>query len=443
MQKHYQDRYLAEDWQTLSERVARELGGVRNYQSFYDEIYNKRFIPAGNTLLAGVKPITPNCCVLGYVTDDNFAEILELSKLLWSSRTGVGYNLSGLSDPVDGLRKLSDANDAIDLGHRPKRGNMAVLNADHPRIREFISCKAVDGEIYNFNISVAVAGKQVPPDLLDYIASCAWRTGDPGLVFLDTASSYGPNVANDLEPITTCVPCGEQFMHAYETCNLGSVNLNAPSLHTKGGHIDIEQLRITVKTGIRLLDTVVDRLVFPTQELERVAKRTRRIGLGVTGWADLLKRHDMAYGSPQSIELAKCLSRLISVWAEEESMALADVSGSCAYSNFHRNISLTCIAPTGGITGLTDNRGYAIEPYFDEATTISPITHIDMQLAWQSGIHNAVSKTINMPTSATVADVKAAYRYALERGCKGITVFRDGCKANQPRAVVRCVGCEN
>lgn len=445
MQEHFQRRYLCNNWTELSQRVSRAIsdGDAALQTTFFDEIYNKRFLPAGNTLLAGTGDITPNCAVLGYVTDDSFDEVLKLSKKLWRAHVGIGYNLSGLDDPVAGLKRLSRANDAIDLVHRPKRGNMAVLNAGHPRIREFVSCKAVDGELYNFNISVAVErDKSLDADLLDYIASLAWRTGDPGLIFLDRAGDYGPTRATDLPPVCTCVPCGEQFMHANETCNLGSVNLNADTLMDATGRgIDYAKLGETVRIAVHFLDRVIDKLVFPSRQLKRIAKRTRRIGLGVTGFADLLARDKIPYDSQAALSLAKSLSTFITSVAEATSEELAAQHGRCAYSEVHRNISLTCIAPTGGITGLTENRGYAIEPFFDEAIQLGFKAHIDMQMAWQSGIHNAVSKTVNLPSTATVAEVKALYMYAARSGCKGITLYRDGCKRNQPRTVVRCIGC--
>jgi len=440
MYSHYQERYLASSWDEIVERVAATLAGedVELQAEFGKVLQCKRFLPAGNTLLAGVRELTPNCSVLGWVSDDNFDEILELSKKLWVKRTGIGYNLSGMTDPVAALRTLSQANDAIELGHRPKRGNMAVLNSDHPRIREFIACKARDGDLYNFNISVAVprAG-DIDEVLLAYIASLAWRTGDPGLVFLANGEQYGPNYADDLQPIVTCVPCGEQFMHAYETCNLGSINLNAD-----GDCLDANVLEHTVRIAVQMLDRVIDQLVFPDERLEKASLAARRIGLGVMGWADALQRRGIAYDSKAALKWARDLSKFITQVAEDESKQLAIKYGACAYGGEYRHLSMTCIAPTGGISGLTENKGYAIEPFFEETTQIDYRAHIDMQLAWQSGIHNAVSKTVNLPRTASVNDVIQVYKYAMMYGCKGITVYRDGCKQHQPVALVRCIGCE-
>lgn len=433
MQKHYQERYLCKTYKELIERVSLTLSETpKEYDNYVKLLGTQTFIPAGNTLLAGVADITPNCSVLGLLTEDNFEDMLQLSVKLWKQRTGVGFNLSGLDDPVARLRELSAANDAIDLGHRPKRGNMAVLDASHPKIKEFITCKTSYKELYNFNISVGIRG-ELDDELLVFIAQAAWATGDPGLVFLDVAETYGPVKALGLEPVVTCVPCGEQFFHQYETCNLGSLNLNSPALlNDNNDGIDESCLRVAVHLAVSLMDSVVDRLVYPDQRVAQVSLGARRLGLGVMGWADHLKRINIPYDSQEALDLAKHLSKLITSFAEEKSRDLALAKGPCAHSQEYRNLSLTCIAPTGGITGLTENKGYGIEPWFSEALFFSPQVHIDMQAAWQSGIHNAVSKTVNLPNSATMETVIQTYRYARQVGVKGITIYRDGSKFAQP-----------
>jgi ribonucleoside-diphosphate reductase alpha chain len=439
MNEHYQQRYLCSNWEELATRLVRELANDDEFTASI--LLSQSFIPAGNTLLAGAKEITPNCAILGLVTDANFEDILAISRSLWTERTGIGFDLSGLSDPVTKLKELSIANHAIELGHRPKRGNMAVLRTDHPRILEFINCKTSGNELYNFNISVAV-DTNISDELLHYIARAAWTTGDPGLVFLDRAQDYGPVFAKELGPIVTCVPCGEQFMHAFETCNLGSINLNADALmdHT-GLQLDRKKLKATISTAVKIMDSVVDRLVFPTSHIKAISLSARRIGLGVMGWADLLARQGLAYNSPIAIEQAKELSGFITTCAEEQSRELAINKGCCKYSDKYRNLSLTCIAPTGGITGLTKNKGYSIEPFFEEASRLTYREHIDMQAAWQSGMHNSVSKTINFPATASIEDFFEAFKYAMGAKVKGITVYRDGSKDNQPVRIAQCPDC--
>lgn len=433
MQKHYQDRYLCDNFVKLFQRVARAISRNDEEYTVYERLMTSQtFIPAGNTLLAGVEEITPNCCVLGRLDENNFEDMLALSKKLWTQRTGIGYDLSGLDDPVARLKQLSLANDAIDLLHRPKRGNMAVLSADHPKIKEFITCKNGSNELYNFNISVAING-EINPTLLQRVAESAWSSGDPGLVFLDTAQNYGPVSADGLEPIVTCVPCGEQFLHAFETCTLGSINLNSKSLLTREGDaIDKTLLRDAVRQAVTLMDSVIDLLIYPDDRIRQVSLGARRIGLGVMGWADYLERIGVPYDSSKALDLARDLSLSITRYAEEKSRELALKNGPCQHSKVYRNLSLTCIAPTGGISGLIGNKGYGIEPYFEEASRFDYRVHIDMQAAWQAGLHNAVSKTINLPASATVQTVIEAYQYARQAGVKGITVYRDGSRDNQP-----------
>jgi len=164
----------------------------------------------------------------------------------------------------------------------------------------------------------------------------------------------------------------------------------------------------------------------------KVSFDTRRIGLGVMGWADYLERLNLRYNSDEALVLARKLSKLITNYALEKSEQLAKKHGSHKYGDRYRNISLTCIAPTGGITGLTDNRGYAIEPFFHEATRYTYKEHIDMQAAWQYGIQNAVSKTVNLPSSSTIEDVVDVFKYAMRMRVKGITIYRDGSKTSQP-----------
>lgn len=440
MEEHLKQRYLCSNYSELAERVSKAVALSDNERIIYEELLSsKTFIPAGNTLLAGIKEVTPNCCVLGRLTDSNFDDMLALSKKLWQQRTGIGYDLTGMEDPVAALLKLSEANHAIELGHRPKRGNMAVLDSRHPRIEEFIRCKSHNSHIYNFNISVAITN-EITEELLRLVASQAWLTGDPGLVFLNRAQTYGPVTADGLEPIVTCVPCGEQFMHAYETCNLGSINLNSELLLNKDKTaLDDRKLRDAVRSAVTFMDRVVDLLEFPDEEIKKLSLAARRIGLGVMGWADYLKRQHIRYDSLAALVLARHLASSISHYAEERSRELAVKFGSCAFSSEYRNLSLTCIAPTGGITGLTENKGYSIEPFFNEAVTYDYHTHIEMQAAWQSGLHNAVSKTINLPATATVETVLDAYRYALKMGVKGITIYRDGSRDQQPIAL--CPNC--
>ncbi len=442
---HYNNRYLFKDKTELYSRVANTI--ISNDFALYNELLNimmtETFIPAGNTLVAGVKPIAPNCAILGSINDNNFAERTEMAIKLWKQGTGIGVDLSELTDPVASLCKLSAINHSIDLNHRPKRGNMAVLNINHPNIKQFINCKINPinhNHLYNFNISVSISDHDdVEDDLWNEIAYAAWKTGDPGIILLSNGKNYGVEYADDLEPIVCCVPCGEQFMHTYETCNLGSINLNSSYLHTEN-QLDYDILAKTVNTAVYVMDKIIDLSIYPDESMKRISFDCRRIGLGVMGWADYLKRIGISYDSIEAFHLATKISKFITTEAENTSKKLAILYGPCKYSKTYRNISLTCIAPTGGIEGLVGLNGYSIEPYFEDALKYDYKAHINMQLAWQSGIHNAVSKTINLPEDTDVQTVKDALQYAVTSGCKGITIYRDQSKYCQPMKL-DCTSC--
>ena len=277
---------MYDDYDDLCCRVAREVAksedlydtGRRDHfqQKFEEALLHQYFLPAGNTLLAGKKKLQPNCCILGKVTDDNFEEIRRNAIDLWRNAIGIGFDLSGLSDPVEGLKTLSRDNAAIDLGHRPQRGNMAVLRLSHPKHEEFVHCKTTNPEsIYNFNISLAVTDKEMEralgqnsPTWLHEVSKGIWKTGDPGVVFIDRANaSVDERVKEQLGELETCVPCGEQFMHTGETCNLGSLNL--PAFYDELHGFDEDLFQNQVRLALRFLDNVVDLLDIPNEEMRK------------------------------------------------------------------------------------------------------------------------------------------------------------------------------
>nr|MBA3755847.1 hypothetical protein [Nitrosomonas sp.] len=167
-------------------------------EALYRElILTKQFIPAGNTLLAGVDPVRPNCCILPSVTEANFDEMAARAAVLWADRIGIGFDLSDAEDPISILKCLSTINANIKLDHRPQRGNMAVLKSSHPKILEFINVKSAEfstgssvTNIYNFNLSVGINNSdqemsKADQAIMTAIAQSAWVSGDPGIVFLD------------------------------------------------------------------------------------------------------------------------------------------------------------------------------------------------------------------------------------------------------------------
>ncbi|MDT8284213.1 MAG: LAGLIDADG family homing endonuclease, partial [Thermovirgaceae bacterium] len=261
--------------------------------------------------------------------------------------------------------------------------------------------------------------------------------------------------------------CGEQPLLPYEACNLGSINL---ANMVSGNDVNWEKLRITTRLAVRFLDNVIDVNQYPLPQIEEMVKKTRKIGLGIMGWADMLFQLRIPYDSDEALELAGKVMSLISDTGRKESSELAHNRGECPAlpGSGLRNGTITTIAPTGSLSMIADcssgiepvfaleftkevldgtqfsyrNRYYAealekgespdvIERVFRSSHEIAPEWHVKMQSAFQEHVDNAVSKTINLPGSATVEDVEKAYMLAWQTYCKGITVFRDGCRAGQ------------
>lgn len=403
---------------------------------------------------------------------------------------GVGYSFGRLRPkgtpissthgsacgPVMVLKKLASDSKMITQAGKRSAAQMGVLPVDHPDVREFIHVKdylASQPQDWNdpdplttFNISVSVtdefmhrvsSGDKEANALFDEIAASAWATGDPGLLFIDAANRSNPLPH---QPYEATNPCGEQWLQDNDACNLGSINLTK---FVSGGGIDYVELRKTIRMAIEYLDYVIDQNTFPVQEVETTVRSTRRLGLGVMGVADVFMMLGIHYDSYEAIELVEFLSSVFKEEAYATSERLATEKGVAPCfegTDIHRrNAQLLTCAPTGTISLLANCSG-GIEPHFaaDWTRTVGadvagnsiqlhesvPLTannfvphtaneihwqwHLRHQAAWQKHIDNSISKTINMANSATVDDVKQSYITAWNMGCKGITVFRDGCR---------------
>lgn len=420
----------------------RVVAHVKPDASILDKMLDNKFLPAGNTLVAGAYPLAPNCSVIGTISDANQEEKRRLFIKLLSQATGVGLDLSATSDPVAVLRSFAQDAASISLAwQRPLRGNMAVLRIDHPRVMEFIRCKSDPmsaSALAMFNISVAVTDAFMESralyasPLFDALCEAAHTSGDPGVVFIDRAQ-FGSPLAVPGERIVAPVSCGEQFMYEGETCTLGAINLDR-FVRCRGDSVtfDMTEYSETIHHAIDFLDTVIDKLSIPDPLMQQRALALRRVGLGVMGLANTLTLLGIPYESSDALAFSDALAQCLTREAVQESERLALLRGPHAHSTTRRNITTTCLAPTGGIRRLVDDDGYAIEPFFREATTISPTFSVRMAATWQRHIENAVSKTVNLPHDATIDDVRTVYHLAYEYGCKGITVYRDGCRDHQP-----------
>ncbi|GFO95854.1 ribonucleoside-diphosphate reductase, partial [groundwater metagenome] len=401
------------------------------------------------------------------------------------------------------------------LVHNKRRGaNMGILRADHPDIIEFITAKTKEGFLTNFNISVAVDDKFMKAvledgeyelinprntevvkkvrarDMWNLIITMAWRTGDPGVVFIDEINRHNPTPYVGIMESTN--PCGEQPLLPYESCNLGSINL---AKMVKDGAIDREKLEKTINIAVKFLDNVIDINKYPLQQTEAITKANRKIGLGVMGFADMLVRLGIPYDSEEALKTGEEVMSFIREKSHAMSEQLADKRG--AFPNFPgsiyekpiRNATVTTVAPTGTISIIAGcssgieplfaisfvrnvmegTKLLEVNPYFEEvarergfyseelmmkiakqgtlagiddvpedvkrvfvtAFDVAPEWHVKMQAAFQKHCDNAVSKTINFPNDVDIKEVEKAYMLAYELKCKGITVYRYGSKTEQ------------
>lgn len=393
---------------------------------FYEILVRKEFTPAGRTLSnAGTaNPTVANCIVL-HIEDsmDSIFSTLHDAALLQQAGSGLGFPLHLLrpagsdtrrsqgqaSGPVSFLKVYNQAFGVIKQQNR-HGANMAVMRVDHPDILEFIHCKEREGEIQNFNISVGLtnafmqAVKDNDPQpwlctwkgvsqkprrilregdetaikieevdltarqLFEEIVATAWINGEPGCVFLDEVNRTNP--LPGLGRIEACNPCGEQFLHDSDVCNLGSLNLE--QFVTPERTIDFDRLRDVTRIAVRLLDNVVDDSDFPAKRVNEISKANRRIGLGIMGFADMLYRLGVAYNSTEGRQVAEDVMGTIQEEAHAMSQELAEEKGS--FPNWDqsvyaqrgvkmRNAALTNIAPTGTIAMFHDVSG-GVEPYF-------------------------------------------------------------------------------
>lgn len=501
-----EDRNPIEKPEEMLERVARHVAGAEKTlaeqykwaDEFYEIMAKLLFLPNSPTLMNAGRPAPHGqlaaCFVIGIEDSmESICEAIRKQMLIHKSGGGTGFNFSKLrsegakvnstngraSGPVSFMGLFDKATETVQQGGMRRGANMGILNVDHPDIRKFIHCKDKDGTITNFNISVGVFDSfmekaQADPHgeeaaLLGEIADSAWRTGDPGIIFLD-AINRG-NTTPNLGELSSTNPCGESPLYPNEACNLGSINLSAM---VKDGTFDYGVLRSVTAVATRFLDNVIDVNHYPLPEISEAVRLTRKIGLGVMGWADLLFQLRIPYDSGEAYSLAEDIMRTIRQTAHDTSTELGREKGVPETLSHlgRRNATLTCIAPTGTIA-LLANCSSGIEPLFALEHTrvrtqidgtkvvmkqlnrhyeqalkenlpdsvmkkvfvtshdISPETHVRMQGSFQKYTDLAVSKTVNLRHECRVDDVLSAYMLAWREGCKGITVYRDGSKSSQ------------
>lgn len=505
-------------------------------ERFYKIMSNLEFLPNTPTLMnAGTEIGQLSACFVIPVEDSlqGIFNAVKWTAIIHQGGGGTGFDFSKLryqgdvvkstdgvaSGPVTFMTIFDKTTDVIKQGGRRRGANMGILRVDHPDILEFIACKSKEHFLSNFNISVAATdqfmkaveknneyplinprnkqavGKLNAKKVFDLIVTNAWKTGDPGMIFIDEINRANPTPK--VGKIEATNPCGEQPLLPWESCNLGSINL---SKVVSGKKINWNKLRQLVRVGVRFLDNVIDANRYPVQEIEDITYANRKIGIGVMGFAESLIKMNIPYNSTKALKIGKQIMKFIEKEGHKTSQQLGKERGD--FPNFQqsiwktkkkykhmRNATVTTIAPTGTIS-IIASCSSGIEPLFAisfvrnvmegtrlletnktfeknsekkkffskdllmriaetgsiqkipdipknvkrifvTALDIPPEWHVKMQAAFQKYTDNAVSKTINLLENATLKEVRDAYMLAYKLKCKGITVYRYGSKPNQ------------
>jgi ribonucleoside-diphosphate reductase alpha chain len=391
-------------------------------EEFYRLMTERRFEPNSPTLMNAGRPLGQlSACFVLPVSDalsnghDGIYDTLKAMALIHQSGGGTGFSFSRLrpkgsmvrsttgvaSGPVSFMKLYDASTEAVKQGGTRRGANMGIVRVDHPDILEFITCKEDLTQITNFNISVAVTdafmravkertdyalidphnrkevGRLDANAVWDRMIEGAWRTGEPGVFFIDEANRYNP--VPSLGSYEATNPCGEQPLLAYDVCNLGSINVG---YYVRDGRMDWDAFKRDIHLSTHFLDNIIDVNKYPLVEIDTLAKRIRRIGLGVMGFADALVRLGIPYDSEEGVEFGRTVMEFVDAEAKRESERLAVERG--PFADWARSVW----GPEE--TAAKDARGLRIRPMKMlrncNVTTVAPTGTISIIASCSSGL---------------------------------------------------------
>jgi len=420
--KRDENRKVIESPRQLFTRVAKEIAEIdkiydsdsnvdKTTNEFFEMMTKFEFLPNSPTLMnAGTDIGQLSACFVVPVSDSipGIFDAIKIAALIHKSGGGTGFSFSRIrpkgdvvkstggiaSGPISFMKIFDSATNEIKQGGKRRGANMGILRVDHPDILDFIVAKEREKILSNFNLSAAITDKFMDAVINDkdyelinprnnqvanrlnarvvwnLIITMAWKTGDPGIIFIDRINKTFSNPVPDMGPIESTNPCGEQPLYPFDSCNLGSINL---ARMVKDGEIDWNKLKETTRKAIHFLDNIIDANKYPVKEIEQVTKSIRRVGLGVMGFTDMLIQLEIPYNSMTALKIAESIMKFITEEARKASVELARKRGS--FPKFKdsvwpklgydamRNATVTTIAPTGTISVIAGCSS-GIEPLF-------------------------------------------------------------------------------